>query len=134
MYHTKLHLKRGNNVRFLFIQQARLCKHWDFSISSFVKPLSLIYILRCCDDSIVNNNANKSNAASKRSQAFSIQKLLWKANSFSKKLTSVPHVIGSWTALVSNDMFLCGLYESAIYWPINHVGVCKDYAFLLSYG
>ena len=94
----------------------------------------LIYILWCCDDSIVKNNVNKSNAAFKTLHAISLQKL-WRGgdNSVSKKLTSAPRVIGSRTALFANDMSLCGLYESTIYWMINHAGVCEDYAFLLSY-
>ena len=34
-----------------------------------VKSLSLIYIISCCDDSIVTSNVNKPYAPSKRSHA-----------------------------------------------------------------
>ena len=44
---------------------------------------------------MINNNVNKSNAASKRSHAISVQKLEEKDNLVSMKVTSVPHVIGS---------------------------------------
>ena len=38
----------------------------DFVSVAWVKPSSLIYIIGCCDDSIVNNNVNKPNAANLR--------------------------------------------------------------------
>ena len=49
----------------------------DVRIKNFVsvarvKPLSLIYIIRFCDDSIVNSNVKKSNAAFKKSHAISV--------------------------------------------------------------
>ena len=50
------------------------------------------------------------------------------------ELIRVSHIIGSRAALVGNNMSLCGLYHTTIYQWINHVGVCEDYAFLLSYG
>ena len=82
---------------------------------AWVKPLSLIHILRCCDDSIANSNVNKSNAASKRSHAISVQKLCGKDNSVPKKLIRVPHIIGCRTALGGNDISLGCLNHTTIY-------------------
>ena len=45
-YHTTLHLKR------------------DFCTSSLSKAFVSYLLIRCCDDSIVNSNENKHNAAS----------------------------------------------------------------------
>ena len=59
----------------------------------------------------------------------------WKTDiSALDELIRVLDIIGSRTALGCNDMSLCGLYDATIYQWINHVGVCDDYAFLLSYG
>ena len=50
------------------------------------------------------------------------------------KLIRVLHKIGPRIALGGNDKYLCGLYDTAIYQWVNCVGVCENYAFLLSYG
>ena len=48
------------------------CVRFKNSVSvALEKSLFLIYIIRCCDDSIVNSNVNKPNAAFKRSHAIS---------------------------------------------------------------
>ena len=96
---------------------------------AWVKPLSLIYIIRSWDDNILKSNVNKHNTASKRLHAISIYKLWGKDNSVRKKLTRVPHIIGSRTALGGNDISLGGLYHTTIYQWIDHVGVSEDYAF-----
>ena len=54
-------------------------------------------------------------------------------NSVPTLLIRVPHIVGSRTTLVGNDMSLSALYESTIYWWIHHVSVREDYLFLLSY-
>ena len=50
------------------------------------------------------------------------------------KLIRVLHKIGPRIALGGNDKYLCGLYDTTIYQWVNRVGVCENYAFLLSYG
>ena len=50
------------------------------------------------------------------------------------KLIRVPYKIGPRIALGGNEMYLCGLYDTTIYQWVNRVGVCENYAFLLSYG
>ena len=71
---------------------------------------------------------------SKRSHATFTFKVWGKDISALDELIRVPHKIGSRTTLGGNDMYLCGLYDTTIYQWMNHVGVCEDYAFLLSYG
>ena len=71
---------------------------------------------------------------SKRSQATFTFNVLGKDISALDALIRVPQKIGSRTTLSGNDMYLCGLYDKTIYQWMNHVGVCEDYAFLLSYG
>ena len=50
------------------------------------------------------------------------------------ELIKVRHKIGPRTAFGGNDMSLGDLYHTIIYQWIDYVGVCEDYAFLLSYG
>ena len=71
---------------------------------------------------------------SKRSHAIFTYEVLGKDISALDELIRVLHKIGPRTALGGNDMYLCGLYDTTIYQWMNHVGVCEDYAFLLSYG
>ena len=65
---------------------------------------------------------------------FLITRFLGKDISALDELIRVPHKIGSRTTLGGNDMYLCGLYDTTIYQWVNRVGVCENYAFLLSYG
>ena len=83
------------------------CVHIKILLSvAWVKPFSLIYILWCWDDNIVNSKVNKSNATSKRSHTISVWKLLGKDNTVPKKLIRVPHIIGFRTAFFGIDMSL----------------------------
>ena len=59
-------------------------------------------------------------------QTISVYKLWGGNNSVPNESIRVPHIIGSRTTLVGNEMSLGGLYESTIYWYINHVGVGED--------
>ena len=52
------------SVSYLYSKQG--CVRFTNSVSvALEKSLFLIYIIRCCDDSIVNSNVNKPNAAFK---------------------------------------------------------------------
>ena len=58
------------SVSCLYSKQG--CVRFKNSVSvALEKSLFLIYIMWCCDDSIVNSNVNKPNAAFKRSHAIS---------------------------------------------------------------
>ena len=100
------------------------CVPFKNSVSvALEKSLFLIYVIQCCDDGIVNSNVNKPNVASKRSHAISVQKLFGKDNSVLNKVIRVPHIIGSRTALIGNDMSLGGLYDTTI--PISMDIPCR---------